>query len=74
MPSTDSTELTEPIARRLTPRQLAVAQLTAAGRRNREIAEALQMSPNTVKKHLKNIFDVLDVTNRTELAALFVRL
>lgn len=58
-----------PILAKLTPRQRDVAQLAARGQTNAEIGEALQLSENTVKKHLKDIFDLLEIGNRTELAA-----
>lgn len=53
---------------KLTRRQADVALLAAKGRPNAAIASALGLSENTVKKHLKDIFDQLGVTNRTELA------
>lgn len=52
----------------LTPRQLEVAQLLAIGWTNAEIGHRLEMSNNTVKKHLKDIYTTLGVTNRTECA------
>ena len=57
--------------RLLTPRQREVARYVSFGRTNAEVAMILGMSENTVKKHLKEVFCVLDTTNRTELAALF---
>ena len=54
---------------KLTPRQVDVALLAAKGRPNAAIASALGLSENTVKKHLKDIFDLLGIANRTELAA-----
>lgn len=56
----------DPTIASLTPRQLAVAHLV--GRTNAEIGQHLGMSENTVKKHLKDIFATLGVTNRTECA------
>ena len=53
---------------RLTRRQTDVARLAAQGRPNAAIATSLGLSENTVKKHLKDIFDELGVSNRTELA------
>lgn len=53
---------------RLTPRQLATARLAARGATNAEIAAHLDVSINTVKMRLKQVFERLDVTNRTELA------
>jgi DNA-binding CsgD family transcriptional regulator len=53
---------------RLTPRQLATARLAARGATNADIAVRLDVSINTVKMRLKQVFELLDVSNRTELA------
>ena len=50
----------------LTERQLEVLRLISQGKTNREIAEALQLSANTVKVHITAIMQVLQTTNRTE--------
>lgn len=50
----------------LTERQLDVLKLISQGKTNREIAEALQLSANTVKVHITAIMQVLQTTNRTE--------
>ncbi|HEY3313060.1 MAG TPA: response regulator transcription factor [Anaerolineales bacterium] len=47
-------------------RELEVLRLVAAGKSNREIADLLSLSENTVKFHLKNITLKLNVSNRTE--------
>ncbi|MCW8880633.1 MAG: helix-turn-helix transcriptional regulator [Kangiellaceae bacterium] len=39
------------------------------GYTNKEIASSLDISPNTVKTHLKKLFDKLEVTNRTQAVA-----
>ena len=52
----------------LTPRQLEIALLATNGLTNAEIAHELAISINTVKVRLKQVFDRLDVNNRTELA------
>ena len=46
-----------------------VADLVVAGRTNREVADALFMSPHTVEAHLTRIYQSLGVRGRTELAA-----
>ena len=54
----------------LTPRQREVFDLLAKGLSNREIAETLGLSVSTVKTHVENLLRALEVTNRTEAAAL----
>ena len=56
----------------LTPRQREIAQLAARGDTNAEIAAHLGISINTVKVRLKQVFERLDVCNRTELAAVLL--
>ncbi len=53
----------------LSPRELEVLRLVAAGRSNPEIAAALVLSGKTVSRHLSNIFAKLDVGSRTAAAA-----
>jgi DNA-binding NarL/FixJ family response regulator len=53
----------------LTPRELAVLQLVAAGRSNKEIVAALHVSLSTVKLHLQNIFSKLGAQDRTQATA-----
>ena len=50
----------------LTPRQQEVLALLVQGKSNRDIAEALGLSENTVKVHLVAIFRTLGVSSRTE--------
>ncbi|SDX60905.1 regulatory protein, luxR family [Arthrobacter sp. cf158] len=54
----------------LAPRELEVLQHLAAGQRNRTIAAELNISENTVKFHVRNLFKKLDVGSRTEVIAL----
>jgi DNA-binding NarL/FixJ family response regulator len=51
----------------LSARERQVIQHVAGGMSNREIAQALQLSPHTVKNYLFRIFDKLGVSSRTEL-------
>lgn len=55
---------------RLNPRELEVLSGISQGLRNRQIAEQLQLSEHTVKFHVRNILDKLDVSSRGEAAAL----
>lgn len=50
----------------ISPREYEVLELLARGHTNREIAEALFVSPNTVKTHLSNVYDKLGASRRTQ--------
>jgi len=52
---------------RLTPQELQIAQLAAAGLTNREIGQRLYLSHRTISSHLHRIFPKLGVTSRAEL-------
>jgi DNA-binding CsgD family transcriptional regulator len=58
----------------LTPREAEVLALVAAGRSNRQIAQALFISPKTVSVHVSNILAKLGVAGRGEAAAIAHRL
>jgi LuxR family maltose regulon positive regulatory protein len=57
---------TQPLAEPLTNRELDVLELLAQRFRNKEIAEKLFISPETVKKHLNNIYGKLNVSSRRQ--------
>jgi DNA-binding CsgD family transcriptional regulator len=54
--------------RGLTPREAEVLAWIARGKTNREIARLLYISPHTVRKHIENVFEKLDVRTRTAAA------
>jgi DNA-binding CsgD family transcriptional regulator len=54
----------------LTGRELEVLRLVAEGRNNREIAAALFISPKTASVHVSNILAKLNLSSRTQAAAL----
>jgi DNA-binding CsgD family transcriptional regulator len=58
----------------LTERELDVLRLLAQGRTNREIGQALYMSPKTASVHVSRILSKLDVKTRTEAAGAAYRL
>ncbi len=60
-------------APRLTPRETEILGLIARGLSNREAAEALGVSPATVRTHLEHIYAKLDVSNRTEAVTEAIR-
>ena len=57
----------------LSPREVEVLRLIAAGRSNRQIAEALYLSPRTVERHIANIYLKIDVHNKAEATAFAYR-
>jgi LuxR family maltose regulon positive regulatory protein len=58
-----------PLVEPLSERELEVLQLIAQGLSNREVAERLFLTVNTVKVHTRNIYGKLDVHSRTEAVA-----
>jgi DNA-binding CsgD family transcriptional regulator len=56
-------------ARRLSPRELEVAEMVADGYANKTIASALDISPWTVATHLRRLFAKFNVTTRAEMVA-----
>jgi len=60
-------------APRLTDRELEVLRLVARGMNNREIAKELFISENTVKNHIRNILEKLQLHSRMEAVVYAVR-
>jgi len=56
----------------LTPSERSVADLAAAGRSNREIADQLVLSVRTVESHLGSVYRKLDLRSRVQLASALV--
>ncbi|MCL5256498.1 MAG: response regulator transcription factor [Chloroflexi bacterium] len=59
--------------RELTQREREVLQLVTNGASNKEIAVRLNITENTVKNHLRNILEKLQLQNRVQIAAYAVR-
>jgi len=57
----------------LTPRERKILQMLVGGNSNKEIAFDLNVSENTVKTHVKNIFEKLGVSDRTSAVTLAIR-
>jgi predicted ATPase/DNA-binding CsgD family transcriptional regulator len=72
-PSPERAASPQPIPGGLSKREVEVARLVAAGKTNREIAEALVVSERTVATHLDHIFTKLAVSSRTAVATFALR-
>lgn len=61
----------EPLTHRalLTPAELAIAELAAAGASYKEVAAQLRLSPATVRNQLHKVYDKLRISNKTALAS-----
>jgi DNA-binding NarL/FixJ family response regulator len=57
----------------LTPRELEVLQLISDGCKNKQVADQLSISENTVNFHIKNIVDKLGANDRTHAVTIAVR-
>ncbi|MGD9092286.1 MAG: response regulator transcription factor, partial [Anaerolineales bacterium] len=64
-PVHDGTALVKP----LSPREQEVLKLITEGYSNKDIAAQLVITVGTVKRHLSNIYNKLEVSNRTQAAA-----
>ena len=66
-------DMAQPPPTALSSREREVLELVAKGLSNKEIADKLILSENTVKTHLKNIMDKLHLKNRAHAAAYISR-
>jgi len=74
IPQQIATRLAEHIGdETLTEREVAVLRHVAEGNRNRDIAEKLFISEETVKVHVKHIMDKLGASDRTQAVAIALR-
>jgi DNA-binding NarL/FixJ family response regulator len=70
----DDTDPTQEVpAPRLTEREMQVLKLVARGMNNRDIAKELFISENTVKNHVRNILEKLQIHSRMEAVMVAVR-
>ena len=60
-------------AKRLTLRESEIVRCVAMGMRNSEVAQQLSVSENTVKTHLTNVFQKLEIRDRLELTHYAIR-
>lgn len=57
----------------LTPRELEILKLIAAGNRNRDVAELLSITEDTVKAHVRHVLEKLGANDRTEAVVIALR-
>jgi DNA-binding NarL/FixJ family response regulator len=57
----------------LTPSEQSVLRMIVGGMSNKEIAFALDITENTVKTHIKNIFEKIGVSDRTSAATMAIK-
>ena len=71
IPYTELAKVSAPAVARLTARESELLGMLADGWSNTQIAARTGISENTVKYHLKNLYDKLEVRNRAMAVALF---
>jgi len=72
MTAAPETEVVNPLAQKLTPRELQMLEKLCEGLSNKEIARALDIQEPTVKLHMKTLYRKIGAHNRTQ-AALIAR-
>jgi DNA-binding NarL/FixJ family response regulator len=74
LPPHIANQLAQRLARNpLSTRELEILRLVARGMKNHEIAQELSISTNTVRNHVVNLLEKLDVRDRTEATAMAVQ-
>lgn len=74
LPSAIASRLADRLVRpSLTPRELDVLRLVAKGRTNKELASAMFVSEETVKSHMKSLFQKLGVHDRAEAVSVSLK-
>jgi len=64
----------DPLLASLTSRELEILEILSQGHSNRKIASKFEISTNTVKFHLKNLYEKVQVDNRTQAVAFYNKL
>jgi len=57
----------------LTPRENEILELLATGKMNKEVADNLQISGGTVRKHIQHIYEKLQVNTRVEAVNMYLK-
>jgi DNA-binding NarL/FixJ family response regulator len=72
LPSSDQTAVLDNALAVLTDREQQIMRLVSEGLSNKEIGRRLNISDGTIKQHLHHIYQKLEISNRTVLAALAI--
>jgi DNA-binding NarL/FixJ family response regulator len=74
VPAEVATSLAEHLAEEmLTTREVEILSLIAGGNRNRDVADSLSITEDTVKGHVRNIMEKLGANDRTEAVVIAIR-
>ena len=74
VPAEVATSLVEHLAEEmLTAREVEILSLVATGNRNRDVADSLSITEDTVKGHVRNIMEKLGASDRTEAVVIAIR-
>ena len=73
LPSELAIELAQHVGEAVTPREISILKLIAAGNRNKDIAQHLSIAEDTVKGHIKHIMEKLGARDRTQAVAIAVQ-
>jgi len=73
LPSELAIELAQHVGEAVTPREISILKLIAAGNRNKDIAQHLCIAEDTVKGHIKHIMEKLGARDRTQAVAIAVQ-
>ena len=74
LPSIVAARLAERSSRRgVSPRELEILRLIAQGKRNKEVADSLGITQETVQTHIKRLFGKLEVHDRTAAVTVALR-
>jgi DNA-binding NarL/FixJ family response regulator len=70
LPAQLAVDLAQHLGEAVTPREVSVLKLIAAGNRNKDIAEQMCIAEDTVKGHIKRIMEKLGARDRTQAVAI----
>ena len=70
----NSIKVTDLLLVSLTPREIEILEVLSQGHSNRKISSKFEISTNTVKFHLQNLYEKIQVDSRTQAVAFYYKL